>query len=216
MLVEEYRKSAELCKAAGFDGIEIHSANGYLLDEFLQSHSNKRDDAYGGSLENRMRLLNEVLDAVLTVLPAGQVGVRLSPNGVYNDMGSEDNIETFTYALQQLDTRGLAYVHVMSGLSFGFHQKCEAFTIEAMREVFKGKLIANCGFTRDTAEATIAAGSADAVAFGRLFIGNPDLAYRFAHDLPLVESNPATWFSHDAEGYNDYPAYTPSEEEAKA
>ena len=204
-LVEAYRASAELAKEAGFDGVEIHSANGYLLDTFLQSSTNLRTDAYGGSVENRMRFLNEVLDAVSTVWEPSRIGVRLSPNGVYNDMGSDDNIETFTYALEQLKGRGLAFVHAMDGLGFGFHDKCPAFTLPAMKEVYGDGLIGNVGYTRDSAEAAIAAGHATAITFGRPFIGNPDLPYRFAFDLPLAESDPSKWFVGSADGYNTYP-----------
>lgn len=215
-IVETYRASAELAKGAGFDGVEIHAANGYLLDQFLQSNSNKRTDQYGGSIENRMRLLNEVLDAVSTVFKPGQIGVRLSPNGAYNSMGSADNIETFTYILEQLSDRNLAYAHVMDGLGFGFHEKTGPFTIEYARKVYKGNLICNVGYTRDTGNKVIADGHSDAVAFGRPFIGNPDLVYRWAHDLPLAESNPGTWFTHDDAGYSDYPTYREEEEVAAA
>lgn len=206
-VVETYRQAAELGQAAGFDGIEIHSANGYLLDQFLQTCSNQRTDQYGGSVENRMRMLNEVLDAVSTVYKPSQIGVRLSPNGSFNGMGSEDNTETFTYALEQLSSRGLAYVHVMDGLGFGFHEKCPAFTVETARKIYKGNLLCNVGYTRETGNQVIADGNADAVVFGRLFIGNPDLVYRWAYDLPLAEGNPGTWFTHDSVGYADYPTY---------
>lgn len=204
-LIEAYRRGAELAKEAGFDGVEVHSASGYLLDQFLQSSTNKRTDQYGGSKENRLRLLTEILDAVFTVFPASRVAVRLSPNGGFNDMGSEDNIETFTYALQELSKKGLGYMHVMDGLGFGFHKKTEAFTIEAMRKCYPGKLMCNVGYTRDSAEKVISEGSADCVAFGRPFISNPDLALRFATDAPLAESDANTWFSHDDEGYATYP-----------
>ena len=204
-IVEDYKASAVLAKEAGFDGVEVHSANGYLVDTFLQSSTNQRTDEYGGSVENRMRFLNEVLDAVLTVWDADRVGIRISPNGVYNDMGSEDNIETFTYVLEQLAPRGLAFVHAMDGLGFGFHQKCDAFTLEAMKGVYPGNLIGNVGYTRDSAEAAIDAGHATAITFGRPFIGNPDLPYRFAFDLPLEESDMSKWFVGDADGYNTYP-----------
>ncbi|MEL6887048.1 MAG: hypothetical protein AAFP87_21260, partial [Pseudomonadota bacterium] len=201
-------------KSAGFDGVEVHSANGYLLDTFLQSSTNQRTDQYGGSLENRARLTLEIIDAVCGVFPAARVGVRISPNGVYNDMGSEDNIETFTYLLEQFKSRQLAYVHMMDGLGFGYHNKCPVFTIEAARKIYDGKLICNVGYTRDSAEETIGAGHADAVAIGRPFIANPDLVRRWALDLPLAEGNPATWFSHEEDGYTTYPAY--SEEDAQA
>jgi N-ethylmaleimide reductase len=150
--------------------------------------------------------LDEVIASVATVFPLNRIGVRLSPNGAYNDMGSEDSIELYTFVLKQLAAKQLLYTHVMDGLTFGFHQKSAPFTIDAIRAVYgPGSLIANCGYTRDTAEAAVAAGHADAVAFGRPFIGNPDLVHRFAHDLPLSDSNPATWFTHAAEGYTTYP-----------
>eukprot|EP00616_Rhizochromulina_sp_CCMP1243_P012575 CAMPEP_0118971670 /NCGR_PEP_ID=MMETSP1173-20130426/8218_1 /TAXON_ID=1034831 /ORGANISM="Rhizochromulina marina cf, Strain CCMP1243" /LENGTH=395 /DNA_ID=CAMNT_0006921147 /DNA_START=205 /DNA_END=1392 /DNA_ORIENTATION=- len=216
-LVADYVNSAKLALAVGFDAVEVHSANGYLLDTFLQSSTNKREDKYGGSLENRMRLLNEILDGLSAVFPADRIGVRFSPNGSYNGMGSEDNIETFTYALQDLAPRGLAYVHIMDGLGFGFHEKCRAFTIEDAREVYPdGKLMCNVGYTRESGDAVVAAGTADAVAYGRPFLGNPDLVYRFAHDLPLAESNPATWFTHDDDGYADYPTYEEEQQTKKA
>jgi N-ethylmaleimide reductase len=210
-VVEDFRKAASFAKDAGFDGVEIHSANGYLLDTFLQSSTNKRKDQYGGSVENRFRLLSEVLDAVCGVWGADRVAIRLSPNGAYNDMGSEDNIETFTYALKELDKRGLAYVHVMTGLGFGFHKKCAEFTPEMVRESFQGRLMLNVGYDRESAEAVVSAGTADCVSFGRPFIGNPDLVYRWAHDLPLAESDPSTWFTHDDIGYSDYPTYLESQ-----
>ena len=207
-IVDNYRKATELAVEAGFDGVEIHSANGYLLNQFLDPNSNKRTDNYGGSVENRSRFLNEVLDAVSTVLPANRIAVRLSPNGVYNDMGHAESIETYTYLFSELSKRGLMYLHVMDGLTFGFHKKSEVFTIANVRKVYgAGVIMCNVGYDRDTGDKVIADGHADLVAYGRPFIGNPDLVYRYAHDVPLSESNPATWFTHDNEGYNTYPTY---------
>lgn len=207
-IIEGYRQAAAKCKEAGFDAIEVHAANGYLINQFLDSSTNLRTDAYGGTVENRARLLSEVVDAVCTEYPSSAVGVRLSPNGVYNDMGAADSIDTFTGVLQMLSTKNLAFVDVMDGLAFGFHQKSEPFTIEAMNKVYPGDFMVNCGYTRDTAEAAIASGNAKAVAIGRPFISNPDLGFRWANGLLESESNMATWFSHDAEGYDDYPDYT--------
>ncbi|MBC7818287.1 MAG: alkene reductase, partial [Planctomycetaceae bacterium] len=146
-IVEDYRHAAERAKAAGFDGIELHGANGYLVDEFLQSKTNHRTDQYGGSVENRFRFLREIVESVTTVWPANRVGVRLSPNGVYNDMGSPDFRETFLYAARQLDLFGLGYLHVMDGLRFGFHQFGEPMTLAEFRTVFHGPLMGNVGYT---------------------------------------------------------------------
>lgn len=207
-IVSWFGNCAKLCKEAGFDAVEVHGANGYLIDTFLQSSTNLRQDKYGGSVENRFRILDEILQAIFVHLPADRVGVRLGPNGNYNDMGSSDNIETFTYVLEQLAKKGLSYVHVMDGLAFGFHQKCDVFTLEMMKQVYKGNLICNCGYTRDSGEAALAAGHADAACFGRPFIMNPDLPQRFANDWPLVEGgDPRTWFGGDEEGYTTYPPY---------
>lgn len=209
-IVEDYRRAAERAKQAGFDGLEIHSANGYLLNQFLDPKSNHRDDRYGGSVENRFRLLREVLEAVLTVYPAGRVGVRLSPNGNFNDMGSPDYRETQLYAASELNAYGLAYLHVMDGLAFGFHQLGEPMTLAEFRTVFKGPLMGNCGYTLESAETAIREGHADMIAFGRPFISNPDLVERFKHGWPLApEASLDLWFSHEPKGYADFPAYAP-------
>lgn len=207
-VVEDYRRAAERAKRAGFDGVELHGANGYLIDEFLQSKTNHRTDQYGGSIENRFRFLREIVEAVTTVCPANRVGVRLSPNGVFNDMGSPDFRETFSLAARQLDQVGLAYLHVMDGLGFGFHQHGEPMTLAEFRSVFHGPLIGNVGYTQESAEATIAAGHADLIAFGRPFISNPDLVERFANGWPLnPPAEMSSWYSHDEAGYNDFPKY---------
>lgn len=207
-LIQDYRRAAEFAKVAGFDGLEVHSANGYLLDEFLQSKTNDRSDRYGGSLENRFRLHTEILETLLTLWPANRIAMRLSPNGSFNDMGSPDFRETFLYAAQQLNTYGLAYLHVMDGLAFGFHNLGTPMALADFRTVFKGPLMGNCGYTQDTAEETIQSGSGDLIAFGRPFISNPDLVERFAHGWPLnPESDMATWYTPGPEGYIDYPTY---------
>jgi len=208
-LIEDYRQAAVHARAAGFDGIEIHSANGYLLDEFLQSKTNHRTDTYGGSIENRFRLLREIVTAVTTVFPAKRVAVRLSPNGSFNDMGSSDYREQFTYAAAQLDAFGLAYLHVMDGLAFGFHELGEAMTLDDFRTVFTGPLMGNCGYDHAAAEKAIASGKADMVAIGRPFISNPDLVQRYENGWPLnPEADMADWYSPTgAKGYTDFPTY---------
>ncbi|MBL8809133.1 MAG: alkene reductase [Planctomycetaceae bacterium] len=208
-VVDDYRRAAERAKKAGFDGVEIHGANGYLIDEFLQSKTNHRTDQYGGSVQNRYRFLREVVEAILTVWPARRVGVRLSPNGVFNDMGSPDYREQFLFVAEQLNRYGLAYLHVMDGLAFGFHQHGEPMTLSDFRKVFHGPLMGNCGYTQETAEAAIASDQADLIAFGRPFISNPDLVERFRNRLPLAEPAPVSdWYSPTGpKGYTDYPAH---------
>ena len=211
-IVEDYRRAAERAKSAGFDGVEVHSANGYLLDQFLQSKTNHRADRYGGSIENRYRLLGEVVDAVSSVWPADRVGVRLAPNGAYNDMGSPDYCEQFTYVARQLNNYGLAYLHVMDGTGFGFHELGPAMELRDFREVYSGHLMGNVGYTRESAEKAITSGDADLIAFGRPFISNPDLVERFASDWPLAESNDMSiWYSPGAHGYTDFPTYREQE-----
>lgn len=204
-IIEDYKQAARRAKEAGFNGIEIHSANGYLLDQFLQSKTNKRTDRYGGSLENRFRLLQEIVSAVTEVWPANRVGVRLSPNGNFNDMGSEDYRETFTYAASQLDKVGLAYLHVMDGLGFGFHELGEPMTLQDFRKVFSNPVMGNCGYTQETAETAIKEQKADLIAFGRPFISNPDLVERFRNGWPLApDAEMDVWFSFEEKGYTDF------------
>lgn len=207
-VVEDYRQAAERAKAAGFDGVEIHAANGYLIDEFLQSKTNHRTDRYGGSLENRYQFLKEVVEAVLTVWPANRVGVRLSPNGVFNDMGSPDFRETFLYVAQQLNGYNLAYLHLLDGLAFGFHELGEPMTLAEFRPVFQGPLMGNCGYTQEAAEEAIQSEDAELIAFGRPLISNPDLVERFANGWPLnPPADMSIWYSFEAEGYTNFPTY---------
>lgn len=207
-IVEDYRRAAERARRAGFDGVEIHAANGYLIDQFLQSRTNQRTDRYGGTVENRFRFLDEIVQAILTVWPAGRVGVHVAPNGNFNDMGSPDFRETFLHAASRLSQYELGYLHVMDGLAFGFHQLGPQMTLAEFRTVFAGPLIGNCGYTQETAAAAIRNHHADLISFGRPFISNPDLVERFGHGWPL---NPlaemSTWYSFDAAGYTDYPFY---------
>lgn len=206
--VNDYKQAAINAKAAGFDGVEIHAANGYLLNQFLDGRSNQREDEYGGSLENRYRFLDEVINAVLEVWPAGQVGVRLSPNGAFNDMGCDDFRKIFTYTAQQINSHKLGYLHIMDGLGFGFHERGEAMTLSEFRALYDGMLMGNVGYTKAKAEAKLEAGDADMIAFGRPYITNPDLVDRFRHNWPLHSSdNMAHWYGGGAHGYSDYETF---------
>lgn len=208
LIIEDYLQAAKLAKVAGFDGVEIHGANGYLIDTFLQSKTNQRSDKYGGSVENRYRFLKEVVESILTVWPAANIGVRLSPNGVYNDMGSPDFRETFLYVAQQLNEYDLGYLHILDGLALGFHGLGEPMTLAEFREVFSGCLIGNCGYTQETAEVAIKEGYADLIAFGRPFISNPDLVERFTNGWPLnPDADQSVWYSFEPQGYIDFPTY---------
>ena len=210
-VVQDYLRAAERAKAAGFDGIEIHAANGYLIDQFLQSKTNHRTDVYGGSLENRFRFLKEIVEAILNVWPADRVGVRLSPNGVFNDMGSPDFRETFTDVAKRLNAFGLAYLHVVDGLAFGFHELGAPMQLPEFRAVFSGTLMGNCGYTAEAAESAIASGNADLIAFGRPFLSNPDLVERFANSWDLnPPAEMQVWSSSGAKGYTDFPFHTQS------
>ena len=211
LVVEDYRRAAERAKQVGFDGVEVHAANGYLLDQFLQSKSNHRDDAYGGTIEKRFQLLSEVVDAVTSVWSADRVGVRLAPNGNFNDMGSPDYREQFLFVAEQLDRHPLAYLHVMDGLGFGFHELGSPMTLSEFRDVFSGPLMGNCGYDQASAESAIESGDADLIAFGRPYINNPDLVQRFANGWPINEDfDQSTWYSLGGEGYVDFPPYKES------
>jgi len=205
-VVQDYRRAAERAKAAGFDGVEIHAANGYLIDQFLQSKTNHRTDRYGGPVENRFRFLREIVEAILTVWPARRVGIRLSPNGNFNGMGAPDFRETFTYAARQLNSYGLSYLHVVDGLAFGFHEQGKPMTLSEFRVVFSGPLMGNCGYTQETAEVAIASGQGDLIAFGRPYLSNPDLVERFANGWELnPPADMKVWSAPDAKGYTDFP-----------
>jgi len=194
-LIQTYVTATENSLKAGFDGVEIHDANGYLLDQFLQSKTNKRTDAYGGSLENRLRLLTEILQEMEKVISLDKVGIRFSPNGVFNDMGSEDYVETFTAAIKLCAEKKLAYVHIMDGLAFGFHKLGEPFTLKMARDIIKEvqgenvvtSIIGNCGYTKEKGNEAISSGDADMIAYGRPWIANPDLVYRFKENVALTE-----------------------------
>lgn len=208
-ILEDYCAAAENAWEAGFDGVEIHSANGYLLDTFLQSKTNHRDDAYGGTKEKRFQLLREIVNNVTEIIPASRVGVRFSPNGNLNDMGSEDFREQFLYAAGELETYNIGYLHIMDGLGFGFHELGEPMALKEFREVFSGPLMGNCGYDLESASQAVSEGAADMIAFGRPFISNPDLVERFRNGWPLApEADVSDWYSPTgAEGYTDFPKY---------
>jgi N-ethylmaleimide reductase len=207
--VQDYVHAARKSKEAGFDGVEIHAANGYLPDQFLQSCSNVRTDEYGGSMENRIRFLIEIVEGIIDdgAFPPSRVGVRLSPNGAFGGMGSPDNDKMFVYVAERLSKYGLAYLHVMDGVGFGAHGLCPTVSCHDMKMAFKGTIIANVGLTKDIAEGMLRSGAVDLACFGRPYISNPDLVYRFANNLPL---NPdaefdAWWHMKGEKGYNDFP-----------
>jgi 2,4-dienoyl-CoA reductase-like NADH-dependent reductase (Old Yellow Enzyme family) len=196
-IVQLYKKAAENAKLAGFDGVELHGANGYLLDQFLQSGTNHRTDEYGGSIDNRARLLLEATDAVISVWGADRVGVHLAPRGDSNDIGDSNPIETFSYVAKELDKRNIAFI-------FTREYVAEDSLTPLIRKNFKGAIIANEKFTKEMAEEAIVNNKADAVAFGLKFIANPDLPKRFLENTTLNEVNFKTIYTDNEVGYTDY------------
>jgi len=210
-LLKEFEIAAQNAKAAGFDGIEIHSANGYLLDQFLQDKTNQRDDQYGGSVENRLRLLGEVIETVSKVFSSDRVGVRLSPYGTFNDIEDSDPVALFTAAIQKLNGYKLAYVHMIEPRSTSAGGGDEVnegapITSELFRAAYEGKFITAGGYDQAMGEEALEAGLADAVAYGRLYISNPDLAERFQQNAPLNPYNRDTFYGGQEAGYTDYPS----------
>jgi N-ethylmaleimide reductase len=206
--VGDFKQAAANAKAAGFDGVEVHAANGYLINQFLDGESNQRDDEYGGSIENRMRFLLEVLAAVKEVYPSEAIGVRLSPNGVFNMMGCDDYQALYTAVIKALNQQKLGFVHIMDGLAFGFHDRGEPMTLEHFRPLFDNVIIGNCGYTFASANQALANAQADMIAFGRPYITNPDLPERYENNWPLAAHDDVSkWYGGGAEGYSDYPAY---------
>jgi len=209
-IVEDYRKAAERAKAAEFDGVELHAANGYLPDEFLQDGSNKRTDAYGGSIENRSRFLLEVVEAMVSVWGGNRVAVRIGPGGTWNSMSDSDPAALFDYFAQQLNRFGLAYLHIIEPRIKGnvlIAEGHEPVATTQLRKIFKGRITAAGGFEPDTAEAIVEKGDADLVAFGRHFLANPDLPKRIMLGLPLNDYDRKTFYTFDFHGYTDYPFY---------
>ena len=199
-IIAAYRLGAENAQRAGFDGVEIHGANGYLLDQFLQDSTNHRTDDYGGPIENRARLMLEAVDAAISVWGADRVGLHLAPRGDAHDMGDSDPTATFGYIAREAGRRSLAFLCARE------HHKAPALGPKLKQE-FGGVLIANEQFTEESAEAAITAGEADAVAWGQPFIANPDLPRRFREGAPLNEPQPQTFYAKGPEGYTDYPAW---------
>jgi len=200
-IVKQFVHGARKALAAGFDGVEIHCANGYLLDQFVNSSSNQRTDDYGGSVENRARLLVEVIEAVREIWGSDRMGVRLSPLGTFNDMGDDDPEVTFGHIAERLSAYDLAYLHVVNPNESG----SVATIMKVMREKYDGTLIVAGGFDREKAETWLQQGDADLVAFGRLFLANPDLPERFRQRAHLNTDDPSTYYGGGAKGYTDYP-----------
>jgi N-ethylmaleimide reductase len=209
-IVQDYRKAAERALDAGFEAVELHAANGYLMDQFLQDGSNHRTDEYGGSLENRFRFLSQVLGVLISVCGSDRVAVRLGPGGTWNGISDSDPVALFSYVAEQLNQFDLAYLHLIEprvGGSITTHPEKGTAAAQQLRPIFKGKLISAGGFEPDTAETVIEEGLVDAVAFGRYFVSNPDLVNRIREHLPLSEYDRDTFYTFDARGYTDYPAY---------
>src|SRR5271163_2741591 len=209
-IIEDYRRGAERAKTAGFDGVELHGANGYLPDQFLQDGSNKRTDAYGGSIENRSRFLLEIVEALVSVWGGERVAVRIGPSGKFNGMSDSNPGALFDYLAGQLNRFGLAYLHIVEPRVKGnvvIAQGQAPVAAERLRKIFKEKIIAAGGFEPATAEAVVEKGDADLVAFGRHFVANPDLPRRIRLELPLNVYDRNTFYTFDAKGYTDYPSY---------
>lgn len=212
-VISDYTQAARNAKEAGFDGVEVHGANGYLLDQFLQDGSNQRSDEYGGSIENRARLLLEVVDEAIKIWGNGRVGVRLSPYGTFNDMRDSDPVSLFSYVLEQLSARKIAYVHLIeprassAGSADGNIENAPR-AAEIFRNAFQGVLISAGGYVRNEAIHAIESGEVDAVAFGRFFISNPDLPTRLERDSELNTYDRNSFYGGGEKGYIDYPALT--------
>jgi len=206
-ILEQFRRGAENAREAGFDGVELHAANGYLLDQFLRDGSNQRTDQYGGSVENRTRFLFEVIEAVVNVLGDGRVGVRISPENPFNDIFDSNSEPLFSHITKGLNRFPLAYLHVVEidlANPTDFSASLNPLT-QKLRGIYKGVYMTNGGYDRDRAERVLERGDADLVSFGRLFLANPDLPERFSQDVALNEPDEATFYGGDERGYTDYP-----------
>jgi N-ethylmaleimide reductase len=205
-VVADYAHAAEAAKRAGFDGVELHGANGYLIDQFLRDSTNKRTDAYGGGIENRLRFALEVTDAVLKTWSPGRVGMRMGPVSPANDISDSNPAALFGALVEALRQRKLGFIHVIEGATAGARDNAP-FDYLALKRAFGGVYIANNGYTRDLAIEAVSSGRADMIAFGRPFISNPDLVERLRHDWPLAQGDQKTYYGGDAKGYTDYPEY---------
>ncbi len=201
-IINDYVNATKNAKAAGFDGVEIHAANGYLIDQFLRDGSNKRSDKYGGVIENRVRLLEEVINAVSNEWQADRVGVRLSPENQFNDIRDANPQDTFNAIVDMLSKYNLAYLHVLEGDMLNSERNVDYVEL---KNRFNGLYMANMGYTQASAEQALANNHADMIAFGQLYIANPDLVERFAQNAPLNEPDQATFYGGDEKGYTDYP-----------
>lgn len=201
-----FGEAARRARRAGFDGVELHGANGYLVDQFLRDGTNRREDRWGGSTENRVRFLAEVTDALVEAWGPGRVGVRLSPLNPYNDIEDSDPTATFGAAAEALGEREIAYLHLVEP-DPGSHEDGEPPVVTRMREAFGGTVVLNGGYDRERGNEAVASGRADLVSFGKLFLANPDLPERFARGLPLNEADPSTFYGGGAKGYIDYPTW---------
>lgn len=211
-IVEEFRMAAQRAKDAGFDGVELHGANGYLVDQFIQDGTNKRTDAYGGGIENRVRFLKEAVEALMSVWGPNRVGVRISPSGEWGAISDSDPEATFSYVAKFLDQYGLAYLHVIESRIKGdttLHEGHAPVATAYLRPHFSGPIIAAGGFDREGAQAIVQSGVADLVAFGRFFASNPDLPFRLEHDIPLAPYKREHFWGGTEVGYTDYPFYGP-------
>ncbi len=204
-IIDDYRKAGVNAKMVGFDGVELHAANGYLLDQFLLDSSNKRTDTYGGSITNRARLLMNVLAALREVWPNGRIGIRLSPFSSANDISDSDPMALFSYVISKINDYGLAYLHMVEGETGGSRDLPKGASIDVLRTLLSGIYMANNGYDKGLASSAIADGKVDLVAFGRSFIANPDLVERLAQNAPLNNLDPDTLYGGDAAGYTDYP-----------
>lgn len=204
--LEDYQTAASNAKRAGFDGVEIHAANGYLIDQFLRDNTNKRSDAYGGEIKNRARFLFEVVEAILEIWSADKVGIRLSPTGAFNDMQDSNPLDTFGYVIEKLNGYNLAYLHMVERFPGMESSKQDLETVNKLRAIWQGFYIANGDYDKSRAETAIESGHADAIAFGRPFIANPDLPERLEKNEVLNEPDQETFYGGGAEGYIDYPS----------
>ncbi len=211
-IVEDFKKAGENAMAAGFDGIEIHSSNGYLFHQFFSNSSNQRKDQYGGNDENKSRILFEVIDALKTVMSENKIGLRLNPmlDGMSGITIDEETAATFDYIVNKLNKYNLVYLHMSKPWTESESPFAVKDVIGHYRKIYKGFLIANNNYNKESAEQEIASGRADGVAFGRLFIANPDLPFRFENDLPVVQPDPATFYTTGPKGYVDYLTYQES------
>ncbi|MCW8909404.1 MAG: alkene reductase [Gammaproteobacteria bacterium] len=201
-IIKQYKHAAEMAQKAGFDGIEVHAANGYLVDQFLRDGTNQRSDEYGGNVENRMRFLNEILDAVCEVWPTNRVGLRLSPENSFNDMSDSSPQQHFAYFISQLNSRNLCYLHILEG---DMMTKQRNVNYRDLRDIYNGIYMANNSYDKTRAQTALNNGDCDLIAFGVPFIANPDLVHRYRNNLSLNEADQNTFYGGDEHGYTDYP-----------